>query len=441
MSHTSSGREKSEVKGTAIDVQGIRADFPILQRKIGDKPLIYFDNAATTQKPQQVLRTIQEFYCTYNANIHRSPHVLGQEATELYEQAHKNVARFIGADDGREIIFVRNSTEGINLVAYSLLFSESERLRLHRGDEVVLTVMEHHSNLVPWQMMREQAGVTLKIVGIHDDGTLDLEQLREAITERTRLVCCAHVSNVLGTINPVREIGRLAHQAGALFLVDGAQSVPHMPVNVKEIGCDFLAFSGHKMLAPMGIGVLYGKRELLEEMTPFLYGGGMIADVSLERATWNKLPWKFEAGTPNVCGGIALGGATDLRTGQHLEGAIDYLERIGMAQVQAHERTLTAYALEGLRAIEGVRVYGPLDLEKRGGAITFNVAGSDAHLVAQLLNDEGIAVRSGGHCAYPLAGRLNVESTVRASFYIYNTRDEVDRFLGALEDIVRHKLL
>ncbi|MCK4315501.1 MAG: cysteine desulfurase [Anaerolineae bacterium] len=424
-----------------MDVQTIRADFPILQRRIGGQPLIYFDNAATTQKPRQVLRTIQEFYSTYNANVHRSPHTLGQEATELYEQAHENVARFIGADDSREIVFVRNSTEAINLVAYSLLFGENERTRLRHGDEVVVTVMEHHSDLVPWQMVRQRAGATLKVVGIHDDGTLHLEQLREAITGRTRLVCCAHVSNVLGTINPVREIGRLAHQAGALFLVDGAQSAPHMPVNVKEIGCDFFALSGHKMLAPMGIGALYGRRELLEEMAPFLYGGDMIADVTLERATWNRLPWKFEAGTANVCGGIALGGATDLRTGKRLEGAVDYLERIGMAQVRAHERALIGYALEGLQAIGGVRVYGPLDPEKRGGVLAFNIEQGDAHLVAQFLNDEGIAVRAGGHCAYPLTDRLGVKATVRASFYIYNTRAEVERFLEIVEDIAHRRLI
>jgi cysteine desulfurase/selenocysteine lyase len=424
-----------------VDVQSIRADFPILERKIGGQPLIYFDNAATTQKPRQVLQTIQEFYSTYNANIHRSPHTLGLEATELYQQAHENVARFIGADDGREVIFVRNSTEAINLVAYSLLCGRSERQRLRPGDEVVVTVMEHHSDLVPWQMVRDQGGVILKVAGIHDDGTLDLEQLRQAISERTRLICCAHVSNVLGTVNPVREIGRLAHQAGALFLVDGAQSVPHMPVDVKEIGCHFLAFSGHKMLGPMGIGALYGRRELLEDMAPFLYGGDMIADVTVEGATWNKLPWKFEAGTANVCGGIALAGATDVRTQQHLEGAIDYLERIGMPEVREHERELTAYALEGLQSLKGVRVHGPLDLENRSGVLAFSVEHGDAHLVAQFLNDEAIAVRAGGHCAYPLQDRLGVDGTVRVSFYVYNTKDEVGRFLTVLEDIVRHRLV
>jgi cysteine desulfurase/selenocysteine lyase len=424
-----------------VDVQSIRADFPILERKIGGKPLIYLDNAATTQRPRQVLRTIQEFYRTYNANIHRSPHTLGQEATELYDQAHENVARFIGADDGREIIFLRNTTEAINLVAYSLLVGGSERWRLRRGDEVVVTVTEHHANLVPWQMVSEQTGAILRGVGIHDDGTLDLEQLREAISERTRLICCTHISNVLGAINPVREISQLADQVGALFLIDGAQSAPHMPVDVKEIGCDFFAFSGHKMLAPMGIGALYGRRELLEEMAPFLYGGGMISHVTMESATWNKLPWKFEAGTANVCGAIALGGATDVRTGRHLEGAIDYLERIGMAEVRAHEMELTGYAVEGVRSIEGMRLYGPLDVENRSGVLAFSVERGDSHLVAQLLNDEGIAVRAGGHCAHPLADRLGVEGTVRVSFYVYNTKNEVGRFLEVLDDIVRHRLV
>ncbi|HIC93977.1 MAG TPA: aminotransferase class V-fold PLP-dependent enzyme [Anaerolineae bacterium] len=268
--------------------------------------------------------------------------------------------------------------------------------------------------------------------------------MKRQVTGKTKLVCCAHVSNVLGVINPIREIGRIAHEAGALLLVDGAQSVPHMPIDVRELGCDFLAFSGHKMLAPMGIGVLYGRRELLEEMRPFLYGGDMIADVELEGATWNKLPWKFEAGTSNVCGGIALGGAVESKSGQHLEGAIDYLQRIGMERVGAHERELTEYALEGLQAIQGIRIYGPLNPDERTGVIAFNVIKGgdlvDPHIVAEFLNDEGITVRSGGHCAYPLADRLGVEGTVRVSFYIYNTRNEIDRFLEVLDDIVGRKL-
>jgi cysteine desulfurase/selenocysteine lyase len=408
-----------------MDVQRIRQDFPILQRKIGGRPLVYLDSAATTHKPRQVLDTLAAFYSTYNANIHRSPHTLGQEATDLYEQAHRGVARFVGAEDWREIIFVRNSTEGINLVVYSLLHGASDRLRLVPGDEVVLTVMEHHSNLVPWQMARDRGGIALRFVGVREDGTLDLERLQASLTERTRLVCCMHVSNVLGTINPVRKIGRLAHEVGALFLVDGAQSVPHMPISIEEMGCDFLVFSGHKMLAPMGIGVLYGRRELLEEMSPFIYGGDMIDDVTLEAATWNELPWKFEAGTPNVCGAIALGGAIDRKSGRRLEGAVDYLNRLGMEAVRAHEVELTARALTALQAIPEVKVYGPLGAGRRCGVIAFGVEKDgelvDSHLVAQLLDDEGIAVR--------------------ASFYLYNTADEVDRFVTALRHIIDDKLL
>ncbi len=424
-----------------MDVEQIRADFPILDKKINGKPLIYFDNAATTHKPRQVLQTIQKFYQTYNANIHRSPHTLGMEATELYEQAHDNVARYIGAQNAQEIIFVRNCTEAINLVAYSLTNAGSWRHGLQRGDEVVVTVMEHHSNLVPWQMACQRSGATLKVVDMRDDGTLDLKKLAEAIHSCTRLVCCTHVSNVLGTINPVQEIGRLAHEVGALYLVDGAQSAPHMPVDVREIGCDFFACSGHKMMAPMGIGVLYGRQELLAEMAPFLCGGEMIADVTRYSASWNRLPWKFEAGTANVCAGITLGGATDLRSSLQLEGAIDYLQRIGMTEIRAHEKRLTQQALDGLQRIKGIQVYGPPDVNTRAGVIAFDVEGCSAHLVADLLNDEGIAVRSGGHCAYPLAHRLGVESTVRVSFYVYNTQDEIDRFLGVLEDAIEHRLV
>ena len=436
-----------------MDAQRIRKDFPILQREVGGRPLVYLDNAATTHKPRQVLDTVQTFYTTYNANIHRSPHALGQQATDLYEQAHRNVARFIGAGDWREIVFLRNSTEGINLVAYSLLHGGQGRLRLSPGDEVVLTVMEHHSNLVPWQMLRDRIGIVLKYVGMQEDGTLDLSQLRTQdlsrlrtqLTDRTKLVCCTHVSNVLGSINPVREIGQLAHNAGALFLVDGAQSVPHMPTDVQEMNCDFLAFSGHKMLAPMGIGVLYGRRQLLEQMSPFLRGGDMIADVTLGGATWNELPWKFEAGTPNVCGAIALGGATDRRSGQRLEGAIDYLDRLGMEAVRAHEMALTAHALRGLQAMPKVQVYGPLDARQRCGVVSFSVEQNgelyDAHLIAQFLDQAGIAVRAGGHCAYPLAHRLGVAGTVRVSFYVYNSVKEVDRFLEALREVIHHQLL
>ena len=428
-----------------MDIQRIRADFPFLQHEAGERPVVYLDNAATSQKPRQVLETIQAFYTSYNANIHRSPHTLGQQATDLYEQAHRNVARFIGADQWREIVFTRNSTEGINLVAHSLLHSRNDRVRLSPGDEIVLTLMEHHSNLVPWQMVRDRAGVALRFVGVREDGRLDLDQLQASLTERTRLVCCSHVSNVLGTINPVRQIGQLAHEAGALFLVDGAQSVPHIPVSVTDIGCDWLVFSGHKMLAPMGIGVLYGRRDILEDMAPFLYGGDMIADVTTETASWNELPWKFEAGTPNVCGGVALGGATDRRRKRQLSGAVDYLEGLGMASVRAHETALTTHTLGGLQSIPGARVYGPSDAEQRCGVVAFNVQKDgqwvDAHLIAELLNDAGIAVRAGGHCAYPLAHHMGVPGTVRVSFCVYNTLAEVDLFLDALQEIIHYKLL
>jgi cysteine desulfurase/selenocysteine lyase len=428
-----------------MDVQRIRADFPILQQEVHGRPLVYLDNAATTQKPRQVLDTIEAFYTQYNANIHRSPHWLGQAATELYEEAHRNVARFIGAANWREIVFVRNTTEAINLVAHALTCSTPSRLALRAGDEVLLTVAEHHSNLVPWQMARERASVVLKFVDIEPDGRLDLDRVAASLTDRTRLVACAHVGNVLGAVNPVREIARLAHEAGALCLVDGAQSVPHMPVNVAEVGADFLCFSGHKMLAPMGIGVLYGRHELLEEMPPVLYGGDMIEDVSLERATWNALPCKFEAGTPNVAGAVALGGATDHRAGRHLFGAMDYLSELGMGAVREHERSLVARAMAGLEAMPEVRVYGPSAPSERAGVVSFSVEKhgmpADAHLVAQLLDEAGIAVRAGGHCAYPLAARLGIAGTVRASFYLYNTLSEVDYLLTSLQEIIDHKLL
>jgi len=404
-----------------LDVSAIRSDFPIPGRRIGDKPLIYFDNAATTQRPRQVLDTIREFYTTYNANIHRDSHHLGLEATELYADARRNVARFIGADHPEEIVFVRNTTEAVNLVAYSLSWAGSGSLQLRPGDEVVTTVMEHSSNFVPWQRVCDSAGASLKVVGVRDDGMLDLGQIRAAITGRTRLVACTHVSNVLGAINPVREIERLAHEVGALLFLDGAQSVPHMPVHVKQLKCDLMVFSGHKMLAPMGIGVLYARKNLLAEMAPFLVGGGMVTDVTLGKALWTDPPHKFEAGTPNACGAVVLGGATDWLGGSHLEGAVDYLQRIGMAQVLSHERDLASRALQGLGRIDGVRVLGPLDPDQRCGVVAFTVAENDTHLVARLLDEEGIAVRSGDHCGYPLANRLGVRGTVRVSSYIYNT--------------------
>mgnify|MGYP000343349810 CR=1 FL=1 len=407
-----------------MDLSAVRADFPILQRTIRGKPLIYLDNAATTQRPRQVLETLVAFYSHYNANIHRSPHLLGQEATLLYEQAHENVARFIGAEDEGEVIFVRNTTEAVNLVANSLLRQESGPLRLLPGDEVVITLMEHHSNLVPWQALAQEAGLTLRVVDILEDGTLDLDDLEAKVGPRTRLVCCAHVSNVLGTINPVAEIARRAHAAGALLLVDGAQSVPHMPVDVRELDCDFLVFSGHKMLAPFGIGVLYGRRALLERMAPFLYGGDMIADVTLERSTWNDLPWKFEAGTPAIIEGIGLGAA------------VDYLNGIGMEAIAAHEQAMAACALSRLAALSGMRIIGP-PADRRSSVVAFTFRDIHPHDLAHLLDLEGVAVRAGHHCAQPLHKRLGLTATARASFYLYNFPQEVDRLAEALEKAAR----
>ena len=423
----------------------VRKDFPILQRRINDRPLVYLDNAATTQKPYQIIDTIKRFYEYSNSNVHRSSHSIGQEATDLYVSAHQNAARFIGAKSADEIVFVRSSTEAINLVAFSLMCSHDSQLGFKPGDEIVITSMEHHSNIVPWQMVRDQLGVTLKWVDIGDDGFLNMTELKDNVTERTKLVSCTHVSNLLGTVNPVCDIGRIAHDAGALFLVDGAQSVPHVQIDVDEIDCDFFVYSGHKMLAPMGIGVLYGKKDLLKKMSPFQYGGDMIADVTRDASEWNDLPWKFEAGTQNVAGGIALGGAEDMRRGIRLNGAIDYLNRIGMEAIRTHEVALTDRLLRGLAALPEVIVYGSLEAEKRQGIVAFNVEHkgltADGHIIAQLLDEYGIAVRAGGHCAYPLVRRLGLQGVVRVSFYIYNTKDEVDYLLDSLKQIIRSQLL
>jgi len=402
-----------------LNVEKIRKDFPILKRKVNGKKLIYFDNTATTQKPIQVINAVAEFYREHNANIHRGVHELSREATELYEEAHRKVTKFINAKSMENIIFVRNATEAINLVAYSWGLEN-----LTKDDEILLTVMEHHSNLVPWQFVAKKIGAKLKFVDINDDGTLKLEQLKTLINEKTKLVALTHVSNVLGTINPVETISKLAKEVNAVFLVDGAQSVPHMPVDVKKIDCDFLAFSGHKMLAPTGIGVLYGKKEILEEMSPFLYGGDMIHEVWLKNSTFAKLPWKFEAGTPNIAGAIGL------------SAAIDYLQRIGMENVRRHEMKLTKFALEEMNKIENIQIYGPQDVKIRGGVISFNIEGINHHDVAMLLDEFGIAVRSGHHCAQPLTRRLGVKGTVRASFYIYNTTEEVNFFVNALKKII-----
>jgi cysteine desulfurase/selenocysteine lyase len=401
---------------TALDVEAIRRDFPILQRKVNGRPLVYLDSAATSQKPEVVIRAMDHYYRWYNANIHRGIHKLSEESTTAYEEARAKVARFIGARSARECIFVRNTTEGINLVAYAW-----GRKHIGPGDEILLTEMEHHSNLVPWQRLAEEKGARLRFLPVTDDGYLDLSRLDDLLTERTRLVAIIHMSNVLGTINPVEEIIRAAHEHGTLVLVDGAQSVPHFPVDVQKLDCDFLAFSGHKMCGPTGSGVLYGKRHLLEEMDPFMGGGDMIKEVHLYESRWNDVPWKFEAGTPSIVEGIALGVA------------VDYLTGIGMEAIHEHEQHLTHYGLERLGSVKGVTIYGPRSAEEKGGVITFNVEGIHPHDLATMLDAAGVAIRAGHHCAMPLHERYGIPASARASFYLYTTFEEIDALVDALE--------
>jgi len=402
----------------------VREDFPILKRKINNHPLIYFDNAATSQKPRQVIEAMKDFYEKYNANVHRAVHTLSLEATELYEEAHEETAKFIGAESIEEIVFVRGTTEAINLVAYSWGLNN-----LKPEDEVLVTLMEHHSDIVPWEILSKIKGFKVKYVDINPDGTLNYESLKEMLTSKVKLVCITQVSNVTGVINDVKTVAELAHEKGALVLVDGAQSVPHMPVNVQDLNCDFLAFSGHKMLGPTGIGVLYGKKEILEKMEPFHGGGEMIREVSFNPETrrctisWNTLPWRFEAGTPDICGAVGL------------TAAIRYLKALGMENVKAHECNLTDYALKRLKECSKVIVYGPKDAKQKCGIIPFNVEGFNSHDVALILDSYGIMIRSGFHCAQPLHQKFKIPSSARASFYIYSTREEIDRFIEALKEI------
>ncbi|HEX9831347.1 MAG TPA: cysteine desulfurase [Thermodesulfobacteriota bacterium] len=404
---------------TQFNAYEIRNDFPILERKIRGKPLIYLDNAATTQKPISVIEAEKRFYEETNANIHRAVHTLSYESTVLYQDSHKKVANFIGANSWREIIFTRNATESINLVAYGWGLHN-----LKEGDEVLITIMEHHSNIVPWQMVRNSRGIKLRFLDVDDTGRLKLDELPKLLSERTKLVGIIHASNVLGTVNPLEEIIKEAKKVGALVLVDAAQSVPHFPLDVNQIGCDFLVASGHKMLAPTGTGFLYGRRELLDQMEPFLYGGDMIETVTVEKATWNELPWKYEAGTPNIAGGIGLAAA------------VDYLHKLGMEKIIAHERELVIYALESLSDFPWIDIYGPKDGE-RVGVISFNIRGVHPHDVAGILDEEGIAVRSGHHCAQPLMRRLGIENAVRVSFYLYNTKEEIDKLTEVLREAKR----
>lgn len=401
-----------------LNVEAIREDFPILKRTVRGKPLVYLDNAATSQKPRSVIQALVDYYEGYNANIHRGVHALAEEATQAYEQVRRKTAAFINAEGPESVVFTRNTTEAINLVAYAW-----GRQNLGPGDEVVVTEMEHHSNLVPWQLIAQEKGARLRYIPIQDDGTLAPEDIQAAITERTKLVAMTHQSNVLGTINPVADVARWAHDCGALMLVDGAQSAPHMPINVQALGCDFFAFSSHKMLGPTGVGVLYARPALLKAMPPFLGGGEMIREVQRDFSTYNDIPWKYEAGTPNIADVIAFGAA------------LDYLCRIGMDAIRRHEMELTRYALDQLATVEDVTLYGPTDLSRRGGVVSFTYADVHPHDIGAILDYEGVAVRVGHHCCQVLMRRLDVPGTARASFYLYNTPEEVDIFVRSLGKI------
>lgn len=400
-----------------MDLAKLRADFPILGRLENGKPLIYLDSAATSQKPIQVIETEARFYREQNANVRRGVYLLSHEATELYEAARRMVAKFLGAR-AEEIVFTRGTTEGLNLAAWAL-----GETRVSLGDRIIVTEMEHHANILPWQELARRKGAELLAIPITEGGHLDLSAFRKKLNRRTKVVALAHVSNVLGTINPVGEIAEEAHRVGAVVVVDAAQSVPHMPVSVKELGADVLAFSGHKMLGPTGIGVLWAKSELLEEWPPFLTGGEMIREVWLDRAVWADPPAKFEAGTPPIAQAIGLAAA------------VEYLAGIGMPTVNAHGRELTALALEGLQTRSFVEIYGPCDPKKRGALVSFNLKGLHPHDVATLLDQEGICIRAGHHCAQPLHRRLGISASCRASFYLYNTREEVEAFLAALDRV------
>ncbi|OFF41327.1 cysteine desulfurase [Listeria monocytogenes] len=399
-----------------IDIQKIRADFPILAQEINEKPLAYLDNAATSQKPKQVIEALTHYYEFDNANVHRGVHTLAARATDAYESARGKVAQFIHAREVAEIIFTRGTTSAINLVVDS--YAEAN---IEAGDEIVISYLEHHSNLIPWQQLAKRKGAVLKYIELEEDGTISVEQAKKTIGEKTKIVALAHVSNVLGTITPIKEIAAIAHQFGAVILVDGAQAVPHMEVDVVDLDADFYAFSGHKMMAPTGIGALYGKRELLDAMEPTEFGGEMIDFVELYDSTWKELPWKFEAGTPIIGGAIALGAA------------IDYLAEVGLANIHAHEQALASYAIEEMSKIEGITIYGPKDASKRCGLVTFNLEGAHPHDIATILDEDGIAIRAGHHCAQPLMKWLDVSSTARASFYIYNTKEEIDALIDGLK--------
>lgn len=402
----------------SLDIEAIRADFPILQRRVHGLPLVYLDNAASSQKPRSVIEALTRYYENTNANVHRGVHTLSEEATAQYEAARAKVAAFIGSCCPKEIIWTRNASEAMNLVAQSW-----GRANLKRGDRVLLTEMEHHSNIVPWQILSAELGFEIAYVRVADDGTLILDDLPKLLTPRTKLFAFTYMSNVLGTINPVKELTRAAHQVGALVLLDACQAVPHMPVNVQDLDVDFMAFSGHKMLGPTGIGALWGRRELLNAMPPWMGGGDMIREVHLSGFKPSELPWKFEAGTPAIAQAIGLGAA------------VDYLQRVGMAAIHRAERELTAYAMQHLREVKGLRILGP-EAEKRGGLVAFTLEAAHPHDIAAVLDNLGIAIRAGHHCAQPLHERYGIPASARASFYLYNTKEEVDLLVKGLHKVV-----
>lgn len=395
-----------------MNIKDVREQFPILHQQVNGHDLVYLDSAATSQKPRVVIEAMNEYYRSYNSNVHRGVHTLGTRATDAYEGAREKVRAFIGASSVQEIIFTRGTTTALNTVAISYA-----RANLKEGDEIVITHMEHHANIIPWQQAAKATGATLKYIPLQEDGTLSLEDVKQTITHQTKIVAVTHVSNVLGTINPIKDIAKIAHDHGAIIVVDGAQSTPHMQIDVQDLDCDFFAFSGHKMCGPTGIGVLYGKKDLLNNMEPAEFGGEMIDFVDLYDSTWKELPWKFEAGTPIIAGAIGLGKA------------IDFLNDIGMEEVSRYEHQLATYALERFKELEGATVYGP---QHRAGLVTFNLDDVHPHDASTVLDTEGVAIRAGHHCAQPLMKWLGVSATARASFYLYNTEEEIDELMVAL---------
>jgi cysteine desulfurase / selenocysteine lyase len=398
-----------------MDAKELKQLFPILNQEVNGHPLVYLDSAATSQKPTSVIEAVSNYYRLDNSNVHRGVHTLGTRATDAYEGAREKIRKFINAKSTQEIVYTRGTTTALNLVA-----SSYGKANIGEGDEIIITYMEHHSNLIPWQQVAKQTGATLKYFPLQEDGTLTIEDVRSTITPNTKIVALTMVSNVLGTMNPIKEIAQIAHENGAVIVVDGAQGAPHLGIDVQDLDIDFLAFSGHKMCGPTGIGVLYGKKQLLENMEPIEFGGEMIDFVGLHESTWKELPWKFEGGTPIIAGAIGLGAA------------IDFLQEIGLDNILEHEHKLAAYALEKMSTIEGLTIYGPAEAEKRAGVITFNLSDVHPHDVATVLDAEGIAVRAGHHCAQPLMKWLNVSATARASFYLYNTEEDIDKLVEGL---------